>query len=140
MNDKTADSNKRRLAVAASLGCGTHNTCTICGFLLPTEMFGKTQSLSVRTFLMDPRGMSYSEAAVVYMSRGMLPFLSYRSAHAIYQVIYGYHRQEDDDDHKCGASGCWKCSMPAGKQSVDIPAWQWDFSYWDIRWTYIWYT
>ena len=38
-----------------------------------TEIFGKTQSLSVRTFLMDPRGMS-SDAAVAYMSRGMLPF------------------------------------------------------------------
>lgn len=38
-----------------------------------TEIFGKTQSLSVRTFLMDPRGMG-SDAAMAYMSRGMLPF------------------------------------------------------------------
>ena len=72
MNDKTADSNKRRLAVAAisavALIILVQFVDSYC-----TEMFGKTQSLSVRTFLMDPRGMS-SEAAVAYMSRGMLPF------------------------------------------------------------------
>lgn len=72
MNDKTADSNKRRLAVAAisavALIILVQFVDSYC-----TEMFGKTQSLSVRTFLMDPRGMS-SEAAVAYMSRDMLPF------------------------------------------------------------------
>ena len=72
MNDKTADSNKRRLAVAAisavALIILVQFVDSYC-----TEMLGKTQSLSVRTFLMDPRGMS-SEAAVAYMSRGMLPF------------------------------------------------------------------
>lgn len=72
MNDKTADSSKRRLAVTAisavALIILVQFVDSYC-----TEMFGKTQSLSVRTFLMDPRGMS-SEAAVAYMSRGMLPF------------------------------------------------------------------
>lgn len=72
MNDKTADSNKRRLAVAAisavALIILVQFVDSYC-----TEIFGKTQSLSVRTFLMDPRGMS-SEAAVAYMSRDMLPF------------------------------------------------------------------
>lgn len=38
-----------------------------------TEIFGRTQSLSVTTFLIDARGMSADEG-VAYMSRMMLPF------------------------------------------------------------------
>ena len=38
-----------------------------------TEIFGRTQSLSVTTFLIDARGMSVDEG-VAYMSRMMLPF------------------------------------------------------------------
>lgn len=38
-----------------------------------TEIFGRTQSLSVSTFLIDARGMSADEG-VAYMSRMMLPF------------------------------------------------------------------
>lgn len=38
-----------------------------------TEIFGRTQSLSVKEFLMDARGMGADEG-VAYMSRMMLPF------------------------------------------------------------------
>ena len=38
-----------------------------------TEIFGRTKSLSVTTFLIDTRGMSADEG-VAYMSRMMLPF------------------------------------------------------------------
>lgn len=38
-----------------------------------TEIFGRTQSLSVKEFLMDSRGMGADEG-VAYMSRMMLPF------------------------------------------------------------------
>ena len=38
-----------------------------------TEIFGRTQSLSVTTFLIDASGMSADEG-VAYMSRMMLPF------------------------------------------------------------------
>ncbi len=38
-----------------------------------TEIFGRTQSLSVKAFLMDARGMGADEG-VAYMSRMMLPF------------------------------------------------------------------
>lgn len=38
-----------------------------------TEIFGKTQSLAARTFLMLPKGMS-GDSSIAYMSRMMLPF------------------------------------------------------------------
>lgn len=38
-----------------------------------TEIFGRTQSLSARTFLMIPKGMD-GDPAIAYMSRMMLPF------------------------------------------------------------------
>ena len=38
-----------------------------------TEIFGRTQSLSARTFLMIPKGMD-GDSAIAYMSRMMLPF------------------------------------------------------------------
>lgn len=72
VNDREIDNNRKRLAIAtisaATLIILVQFVDSYC-----TEIFGKTQSLSVRTFLMDPRGMS-SDAAVAYMSRGMLPF------------------------------------------------------------------
>lgn len=72
VNDREIGNNRKRLAIAtisaAALIILVQFVDSYC-----TEIFGKTQSLSVRTFLMDPRGMS-SDAAVAYMSRGMLPF------------------------------------------------------------------
>ena len=72
MNDREIGNNRKRLAIAtisaAALIILVQFVDSYC-----TEIFGKTQSLSVRIFLMDPRGMG-SDAAVAYMSRGMLPF------------------------------------------------------------------
>ena len=72
VNDREIGNNRKRLVIAtisaAALIILVQFVDSYC-----TEIFGKTQSLSVRTFLMDPRGMS-SDAAVAYMSRGMLPF------------------------------------------------------------------
>lgn len=134
MNDKTADSNKRRLAVAAisavALIILVQFVDSYC-----TEMFGKTQSLSVRTFLMDPRGMS-SEAAVAYMSRGMLPFYLIG---ALTPFIRSY---TDIIGRKKMMIIMWRFWL----LEVQYACWQticgytclaMEFSYWDIRWTYI---
>lgn len=74
MNDKTVEYNHHRNRLAAT-AISAVALIILVQFVdsYCTEMFGKTQSLSVRTFLMAPRGMS-SETAVAYMSRGMLPF------------------------------------------------------------------
>lgn len=72
MNNSTVDCNKKNLgrtAIAvAALIILVQFIDSYC-----TEIFGRTQSLSVTTFLMDARGMSADEG-VAYMSRVMLPF------------------------------------------------------------------
>ena len=72
MNNSTVDCNKKNLgrtaiAVAALI--------ILVQFIdsYYTEIFGRTQSLSVTTFLIDAREMSADEG-VAYMSRMMLPF------------------------------------------------------------------
>lgn len=72
MNNSTVDCNKKNLgrtAIAvAALIILIQFIDSYC-----TEIFGRTQSLSVTTFLIDARGMSVDEG-VAYMSRMMLPF------------------------------------------------------------------
>lgn len=72
MNNSTVDCNKKNLgrtAIAvAALIILVQFIDSYC-----TEIFGRTQSLSVTTFLIDARGMSADEG-VAYMSRMMLPF------------------------------------------------------------------
>ncbi len=72
MNNSTVDCNKKNLgrtAIAvAALIILVQFIDSYC-----TEIFGRTQSLSVTTFLIDVRGMSADEG-VAYMSRMMLPF------------------------------------------------------------------
>ena len=72
MNNSTVDYNKKNLgktAIAvASLIILIQFIDSYC-----TEIFGRTQSLSVTTFLIDAREMSADEG-VAYMSRMMLPF------------------------------------------------------------------
>ncbi len=72
MNNSTVDCNKKNLggtAIAvAALIILIQFIDSYC-----TEIFGRTQSLSVTTFLIDARGMSADEG-VAYMSRMMLPF------------------------------------------------------------------
>lgn len=72
MNNSTVDCNKKNLgrtAIAvAALIILVQFIDSYC-----TEIFGRTQSLSVTTFLIDAREMSADEG-VAYMSRMMLPF------------------------------------------------------------------
>ncbi len=72
MNNSTVDCNKKNLgrtAIAvAALIILIQFIDSYC-----TEIFGRTQSLSVTTFLIDAHGMSVDEG-VAYMSRMMLPF------------------------------------------------------------------
>ena len=72
MNNSTVDCNKKNLgrtAIAvAALIILIQFIDSYC-----TEIFGRTQSLSVTTFLIDAREMSADEG-VAYMSRMMLPF------------------------------------------------------------------
>lgn len=72
MNNSTVDCNKKNLggtAIAvAALIILVQFIDSYC-----TEIFGRTQSLSVKEFLMDARGMGADEG-VAYMSRMMLPF------------------------------------------------------------------
>ena len=69
MNNSTVDRNKKNLGVTAIA------VIILIQFIdsYCTEIFGRTQSLSVTTFLIDARGMSADEG-VAYMSRMMLPF------------------------------------------------------------------
>ncbi len=72
MNNSTVDCNKKNLgrtAIAvAALIILIQFIDSYC-----TEIFGRTQSLSVTTFLIDAHGMSVDEG-VAHMSRMMLPF------------------------------------------------------------------
>lgn len=72
MNNSTVDRNKKNLGVTA---IAVAAVIILIQFIdsYCTEIFGRTQSLSVTTFLIDARGMSADEG-VAYMSRMMLPF------------------------------------------------------------------
>lgn len=72
MNNSTVDRNKKNLGITA---IAVAAVIILIQFIdsYCTEIFGRTQSLSVTTFLIDARGMSADEG-VAYMSRMMLPF------------------------------------------------------------------
>lgn len=72
MNNSTVDRNKKNLGVTA---IAVAAVIILIQFIdsYCTEIFGRTQSLSVTTFLIDARGMSADEG-VAYISRMMLPF------------------------------------------------------------------